>query len=179
MEEKQGRRWEETPRTTGDRSRGVAGTRGGGLDYLCKMTPVSLSLYRLIGIAAAGRRTRPHQLLGFSTTYIIYIPNLAAGGCILPPRPPSSGTIIYMHGAEEEEEGGGGGGGSFRMCLPDGNVMYVARRAGGEGASIISQGLMKFSVNEQSTRSIFLEASCWGSAGHYFFCPRRSLSATI
>jgi hypothetical protein len=58
--------------------------------------------------------------------------------------PTTSASVLrddyfYMHGAEEEEEGGGGGGGSFRMCLPDGNVMYVARRAGGEGASIISQ----------------------------------------
>ena len=34
-------------------------------------------------------------------------------------------------------EGGGRRGGGFRMCLPDGNVMYVARRAGGEDASII------------------------------------------
>lgn len=64
------------------------------------------------------------------------------------------------------------------MCLPDGNVMYMARRAGGEGASIISQGLMKFSVNEQSTIYYFFkEASClvFGECAGHYFCPRRSI----
>lgn len=139
MEEKQGRRWEETPRTTGDRSRGVAGTRGGGLDYLsAKMTPASLSLYRLIGIAAAGRRTRPHQLLGFSTTYIIYIPNLAAGGCILPPRPPSSGTIIFICTEQRRRrmEGGAAGRGGASECAFRTAMVCICGEEGRRGGRV-------------------------------------------
>ena len=100
---------------------------------------ICLSLYRLIGIAAAGRRTRPHQLLGFSTPYIIYITDSRGGGMY----PTTSASVLrddYLYARSRGGggwKGGGGGGGASECAFRTAMYVYVARRAGGEGASII------------------------------------------
>ena len=58
-----------------------------------------------------------------------------------------------MHGAEEEEDGRGGAAGGGLSNVPSGRQCYVCGEEGRRGGRVnnISQGLMKFSVNEQST----------------------------
>lgn len=142
---------------------------------------ICLSLYRLIGIAAAGRRTRPHQLLGFSTPYIIYITDSRGGGMY----PTTSASVLrddYLYARSRGGGGwkGGGGGGGASECAFRTAMVCICGEEGRRGGRVnnISQGLMKFSVNEQSTIYYFFkEASClvFGECAGHYFCPRRSI----
>lgn len=131
---------------------------------------LSLSIDRNRG----GRATDPTTPTTRILHHLYNIYTESRGGGMYPTTSASVLRDDYLYARSRGGGGWKGGrrGGGELPNVPSGRqwYVYVARRAGGEGESIISQGLMKFSVNEQSTRSIFFtEASyVFGECGSLF-----------